>query len=187
MHSELCASYIFQKEKQAMCSSARFTTTLQQGAEAKVTLKATAPGISGKHSEATVQVSGPSKSKVVVSASGASNKKRTREGGPSAGSDKGAGSSTLFLCGPNHWARNVCVHVLNYKFICVLNYVFVVAIVYWTMPLCLNYAPLYQLLQLQLCVLNSMFECMCSTRCIELHVSVELGFYQFFTALTTST
>jgi len=58
-----------------MYSSARVKTTLKDRAQAKVTLEATAPGMSGKHSKATVHISEPSSLKVVVSAIGARNKK----------------------------------------------------------------------------------------------------------------
>ena len=53
-----------------MKSSARVKTTLKEGARAKVTLEATIPGMSGNHSKASLQVSGASTSKVVVSAAG---------------------------------------------------------------------------------------------------------------------
>ena len=53
-----------------MKSSARVKTTLKEGAQAKVTLEATIPGMSGKHSKASLQVLGASTSKVAVSAAG---------------------------------------------------------------------------------------------------------------------
>jgi CMP-N-acetylneuraminic acid synthetase len=61
-----------------MYSSARVKTTLKDGAQAKVTLEATAPRMSGKYFKATVHISGPSSSKVVVSATGAQNKKNVQ-------------------------------------------------------------------------------------------------------------
>jgi hypothetical protein len=81
-----------------MYSSARVKTAWKDGAQAKVTLEATAPGMSRKHSKATVHISEPSSLKVVVSATGAQNKKKhSREGGASASNDKGA-STKLFVC-----------------------------------------------------------------------------------------
>lgn len=80
-----------------MSSSARVKTNLQNGAQAKVTLEATAPGMTGRHSRAIVQLSGPSSSKVVVSASGAPRKKPTREAGTGKDKEK---TSTLLLRGP---------------------------------------------------------------------------------------
>jgi hypothetical protein len=100
-HKYLSTSSIFQDGKKAMYSSARVKTTLKDGAQAKVTLEATAPGMSGKHFKATVHISRPSSSKVVVLATGAQNKKRSREGGASASNDKGATTSTLLLQGPS--------------------------------------------------------------------------------------
>ena len=61
-----------------MSSSAKMTTRLKQGGQAKVTLEATAPGMAGRHSKEIVQLSGPSSSKVEVSAIGASRKKSAR-------------------------------------------------------------------------------------------------------------
>jgi hypothetical protein len=111
-----------------MYSSARVVTKVQQGGHAKVTLQATAPGITGKHSKATVQLSGPASSKVVVSATGAPNKKRASEAGTSSSKDKRATSSTLQLRGPSPWAWNVfvCLDVIwawnvSWTELCVLN------------------------------------------------------------------
>jgi hypothetical protein len=101
-HKYLSTSSIFQDGKKAMYSSARVKTTLKDGAQAKVTLEATTPRMSGKYFKATVHISGPSSSKVVVSATGAQNKKkRSREGGAGASNDKGATTSTLLLQGPS--------------------------------------------------------------------------------------
>jgi hypothetical protein len=83
-----------------MYSLARVKTSLKHGGQAKVTLEASAPGLFGKHSKAILQVSGPSTSKVTVSAKGAPNKKHKRQGGARAGNDKEATTSTLLLKGP---------------------------------------------------------------------------------------
>ena len=84
-----------------MKSSARVKTTLKEGARAKVTLEATIPGMSRKHSKASLQVSGASTSKVVVSAVGLAKQIYPEEGRPSAVDHKGATPSTLLLTGPN--------------------------------------------------------------------------------------
>jgi len=79
-----------------MKSSARVKTTLKKGARAKVTLEATIPGMSRKHSKASLQVSGASTSKVDVSAAGPA-----KQIYPSAADHKGATPSTLLLTVPN--------------------------------------------------------------------------------------
>ena len=79
-----------------MKSSARVKTTLKEKAQAKVTLKATIPGMSRNHNKASLQVSGASTSKVVVSAVGLA-----KQIYPSAADHKGATPSTLVLTGPN--------------------------------------------------------------------------------------
>jgi len=84
-----------------MKSSARVKTTLKEGAQAKVTLEATIPGMSGKHSKASLQVLDASTSKVVVSAVGPAKQIYLEEGRPSAADHKGATPSTLLLTGPN--------------------------------------------------------------------------------------
>jgi len=84
-----------------MKSLARVKTTLKEGAQAKVTLEATIPGMSGKHCKASLQVSGASTSKVVVSAVGPPKQIYPKEGRPSAADHKGATPSTLLLTGPN--------------------------------------------------------------------------------------
>lgn len=81
-----------------MYSTARVKTKLQDGAQAKVTLQATAPGMSGNHSKAIVHVSGPSSSKVVVSAAG----KRSSQSKPRTASAKRASSTALLLPGPSN-------------------------------------------------------------------------------------
>jgi hypothetical protein len=101
MVTELCTFSIFQDGQKALYSLARVKTKLKQGAQAKVTLEATAPGVTGQHSKAVIQVSGPSTSKVVVSATGALNKKHRGEGRASGGKNKGATSSALLLRGPS--------------------------------------------------------------------------------------
>jgi len=84
-----------------MKSSARVKITLKEGARAKVTLEATIPGMSGKHSKANLQVSGASTSKVAVSTVGPAKQIYPEEGRPSATNHKGATPSTLLLTGPN--------------------------------------------------------------------------------------
>ena len=84
-----------------MKSSARVKITLKEGARAKVTLEATIPGMSGKHSKANLQVSGASTSKVAMSAVGLAKQIYPEEGRPSAADHKGATPSTLLLTGPN--------------------------------------------------------------------------------------
>ena len=84
-----------------MKSSARVKTTLKEGARAKVTLEATIPGMSRKHSKASLQVSGASTSKVAVLAAGPAKQIYPKKGRPSAVDHKGATPSTLLLTGPN--------------------------------------------------------------------------------------
>ena len=84
-----------------MKSSAKVKIALKEGARAKVTLKATILGMSRNHSKASLQVSGASTSKVVVSAAGPSKQIYPEEGRPSAADHKGATPSTLLLIGPN--------------------------------------------------------------------------------------
>ena len=84
-----------------MKSSARVKTRLKDGARAKVTLEATIPGMSGKHSKASLQVLGASTSKVAVSAVGPAKQIYLEEGRPSAADHKGATPSTLLLIDPN--------------------------------------------------------------------------------------
>ena len=90
-----------QDGQKAMKSLARVKTTLKEGAQAKVTLEATILGMSGKHYKATLQVSGASTSKVVVSAVGPPKQIYLKEGRPSAADHKGATPSTVLLTGPN--------------------------------------------------------------------------------------
>ena len=84
-----------------MKSSVRVKTTLKEGARAKVTLDATILGMSGNHSKESLQVSGASTSKVVVSAAGPAKQIYPEKGRPSAADHKGATPSTLLLTGPN--------------------------------------------------------------------------------------
>jgi len=84
-----------------MKSSARVKTTLKEGARAKVTLEATILGMSGKHYKASLQVSGASTSKVVVSATRPPKHIYPKEGRPSAADHKGDTPSTLLLTNPN--------------------------------------------------------------------------------------
>ena len=84
-----------------MKSLARVKTILKEGAQAKVTPEATILGMSGKHYKASLQVSGASTSKVVVSAAGPPKQIYPEEGRPSVADHKGATPSTLLLIGPN--------------------------------------------------------------------------------------
>ena len=84
-----------------MKSLARVKTTLKEGAQAKVTLEATIPGMSGKHYKASLQVLGASTSKVVVLAAGPPKQIYPEKGRPSAADHKGVTPSTLLLTGPN--------------------------------------------------------------------------------------
>ena len=84
-----------------MKSLARVKTTLKEGAQAKVTLEATIPGMSRKHYKASLQVLGASTSKVVVLAAGPPKQIYPKEGRPSAVDHKVATLSTLLLTGPN--------------------------------------------------------------------------------------
>jgi hypothetical protein len=52
--TELCTFSIFQDGQKALYSSARVKTKLKQGAQAKVTLETTTPGMTGQHSKAVV-------------------------------------------------------------------------------------------------------------------------------------